>query len=97
MMNGSLKELREQEKKDFDAYVDKMAADELTPEDVNPIKYEDSPYHTFEMGNMSALSFSTADDPFYKAPVSKYYPEAIVMDSHGEVIARVGPNCREFQ
>ena len=97
MMNGTLTQKREEEKKAFEDYVEKMAKDELTPEDENPIKYEDNPYHTFEMGNMSALSFSTADDPFYKAPVSKYFPEAIVLDSYGEIIARVGPNCREFK
>ena len=44
---------------------------------------------------MSRLCFSTADDPFYKAPISKFYPEAIVFDSHGEIVARVGPDCKK--
>ena len=95
MLDGTLASKKEEETALFKEYIEKMQADELTPEDENPIKYEDSPYQTFELGTMSRLCFSTADDPFYKAPISKFYPEAIVFDSHGEIIARVGPECKK--
>lgn len=41
---------------------------------------------------MSRLAFATADDPFYKSTVSRYYPEAIVFDKAGNIITRIGPN-----
>jgi hypothetical protein len=44
---------------------------------------------------MQRLCFSTADDPFYKAPVSKYYPECVVIDSNGKILARVSPNNKK--
>jgi len=40
---------------------------------------------------LNRLCFSTADDPFYKTSVSKYYPECIVYNEKGEVLARVNP------
>ena len=44
MLDGTLKAKAEEEAALFKDYIDKMSADELTPEDENPIKYEDSPY-----------------------------------------------------
>lgn len=41
---------------------------------------------------MSRLAFATADDPFYKSTVSRYYPEALVVDKEGNILTRIGPN-----
>jgi hypothetical protein len=95
MLDGSLTSKTEAEATAFKEYIEKMAADELTPEDENPIKYEDSPYNTFDLGSMTRLCFSTADDPFYKSAVPKFYPEAVVFDTNGVCIARVGPETRK--
>lgn len=44
------------------------------------------PFFTCELaGGVQRLSFSTADDPFYKLSTQKYYPEAIVFNKEGEI------------
>ena len=37
------------------------------------------------------MSFAVADDPFYKAPRSKYYPECIIFNKKGKLLARINP------
>jgi len=44
---------------------------------------------------MTRLCFSTADDPFYKVSVSKYYPECVVYDTTGEILARINPTKKK--
>ena len=46
---------------------------------------------------MQRLCFSTADDPFYKATISKYYPEVVVFDSNGKELARCGPKNKKVE
>jgi hypothetical protein len=49
---------------------------------------------------MNRLCFSTADDPFTRTAVAKYYPECIVFDTTGEILARVSPqnkNSTDYQ
>lgn len=53
------------------------------------------PYFHCELtGGINRLAFSTADDPFYKTSVAKYYPEAIVVGQDGTILARVNPTER---
>ena len=52
-------------------------------------------FHCELTGGLSRLSFSTADDPFYKTSESKYYPECIVYNSKGQQLARVNPDNRK--
>lgn len=44
---------------------------------------------------MHRLCFSTADDPFYKLPVAKFYPECVVVDSTGKIVAVINPDNRK--
>jgi len=45
-------------------------------------------YPNFELsGGISNICFSTADDPFYKAPVARHYPHVIVFNKAGEKVA----------
>jgi hypothetical protein len=43
------------------------------------------------MEGIHRLCFSTADDPFYKVPVAKYYPECVVVDHTGKVLTVINP------
>lgn len=53
------------------------------------------PYFQCELtGGINRLAFSTADDPFFKTTVSKYYPEAVVVSPEGNILARVNPTDR---
>jgi len=72
-----------------------MAAEELDQDEINPVVYADMPnFHCELTGGINRLAFSTADDPFFKTTVSKYYPEAVVVSAEGEILARVNPNER---
>ena len=71
--------------------------EELDEGDVNPIIFGSFPSDQFQCeltGNLSRLAFATADDPFFKQPVGRFYPEAIVYDKNGNLLARVGPESR---
>ena len=85
----------ETEKELFNDYLTKMTNEELEEGEKNPIVYEDMPYFNCQLNGMHRLCFSTADDPFYKTAVSKYYPECIVYDKDGVILARVCPQSKK--
>lgn len=70
-----------------------MMNEELEDGESNPVVYGDMPFYHCELtGGLSRLSFSTADDPFYKTSVAKYYPEAIIFNREGEMLGKVSPS-----
>ena len=90
--DGSLGEFEADEKEKFDGYVQRMMAEELEDGESNPIVYENMPFFHCELtGGMNRLSFSTADDPFYKTSVAKYYPECVIVGKDGQIVAKVNP------
>lgn len=92
---GNLAEFEAEEKEKFDAYVQRLGAEELDEGEVNPVVYEDMPHFHCELtGGINRLAFSTADDPFYKTSVAKYYPECVVVGADGTILARVNPTER---
>ena len=94
-MAGTLAEDEAQEKEKFAGYAERLAAEQLSDGEVNPIVYGDMPYfHCDLTGGLSRLAFSTADDPFYKTSESKYYPEAVVINAQGQILARVNHENR---
>lgn len=94
-MDGTLEETLENEKKAFEDYLEKYKMEELEEGEQNPLRDEDSPYFSFMMQGLHRLCFSTADDPFYKLSVSKYYPECVVVDADGTVLSVVNPLCKK--
>jgi len=82
----------EEEKEKFDGYVSRLISEDLEDGETNPIQYGVMPYFHCELTGLSRLSFSTADDPFYKTSVAKYYPEAIIFNQEGEMIGKVSPS-----
>lgn len=93
---GNLEAFEEAEKEKFDAYVQRLMTEELEDGETNPVVYETMPFFHCELtGGMNRLSFSTADDPFYKTSVAKYYPEAIVVGQDGTILAKVNPDERK--
>jgi hypothetical protein len=94
-LDGTLESLAEVEKKAFEEYIEKMKSEELEENEQNPIKLEDSPYFSFVLEGLNRICFSTADNPFYKMSVSKYYPEVVVMDADGNIKATINPKCRK--
>ena len=92
-----LKAAEAAEKENFAKYVEEIAGGEGEPGEgePNPMAEKEMPEEYFQCsltGNMTKLSFSTADDPFYKQSAARYYPEALVFNKHGELLSRVGPS-----
>ena len=89
------------ERADFDEYVNKILGEEFDPAmDKYPIEYADMEAFHCEItpaAKIQKLSFSTADDPFYKATMPRYYPEAIVINKDGQEISRINGDCRNGQ
>lgn len=67
---------------------------ELDENETSPVDMGSYPADRFQCelsGNLSRLAFATADDPFFKQPIGRFYPEALVFDKKGQLLARVGP------
>jgi hypothetical protein len=90
-LDGTMNSTEEEEKEKFDGYVGRLISEELEDGETNPILYGEMPYFHCELTGLTRLSFSTADDPFYKTSVPKFYPEAAVFNQAGELLGRVNP------
>ena len=79
-LDGTMKATEDEEKEKFEGYIQRLIGEELEEGETNPIVYGKMPYFHCELTGLTRLQFSTADDPFYKTSVSKYYPEAIIFN-----------------
>lgn len=91
LIEGNLKEFEDEEREKFETYVQKFENEDLDEGEQNPIVYEDMPYFTLELTSLNRIAFSVADDPFYKSLRSKYYPEIIVTNVKGKLLAKINP------
>lgn len=55
------------------------------------------PFFTCELTSLNRISFSVADDPFYKSIRSKYYPEVIVANAKGKLVAKINPDTKKSE
>lgn len=94
-LDGTLQTFIETEKQLFDEYIEKFKNEELEESEQNPIQFEESPYFQFQLEGIHRLCFSTADDPFYKLPVSKFYPECVVVSPQGTILATINPQNKK--
>lgn len=91
-LEGNLPEFEEEEKEKFTEFLNKVINDDLEQGESNPVIFGPMPYFCCELsGGINRLSFSTADDPFCKIAVPKYYPECVVINKEGKVLATVNP------
>jgi hypothetical protein len=44
------------------------------------------------LNSISNVSFAVADNPFFKNEIAKYYPEAIVLNAQGDILAYIQPS-----
>ena len=59
--------------------------------------YSDNQFFELDVSAIKKISFSVADNPFFKATVAKYYPECHVINAEGTVLASFGPSKRFFK
>lgn len=105
LLDGSLKAFEEEEREKFAEYINAIEsetlfsdgsshADDFLLQKHHPIRYEPSPFFTCELSGLNRLAFAVADDPFFKTARARYYPEIVVVNSKGEVKARIGGGKR---
>jgi hypothetical protein len=101
-IDGTLEEFDKEEKEKFEGFIARLKSDDLKDDEetqkleTNPVKYDHHPYTNFELsGGIAQLCFSTADDPFYKAPVARHYPNVIIFNKAGERVAEASPDNRK--
>ena len=92
LMDGTLTEFENEEKEKFGAYIENLENEQLQEDEQNPVFYDAMPFFTVELTCLNRISFSVADDPFYKSLRSKYYPELAVVNLKGKVLARISPS-----
>ena len=91
LLDGTLDEFENEEREKFQSYVERMESEELEEGETNPVVYEDMPFFTCELTSLNRIAFAVADDPFYKPLRSKFYPECVIMNIKGKVLARINP------
>lgn len=56
-----------------------------------PVEFEPNHFYDLELNSIETVSFAVADNPFFKNEVAKYYPEAIVLSSQGDILTHIRP------
>ncbi len=54
------------------------------------------PFFTCELTSLNRISFSVADDPFYKSNRPKYYPELVLMNIKGKILGTINPDNKKI-
>ena len=89
MMDGELERCEAEDRDKFESYLERIIDDQLEEGETNPIKYYKNHNYELALENINNIAFSTADNPFFKSQFAKYYPEAIVIGSSGEILAHI--------
>jgi len=104
MMDGSLEAFENEENTAFTGYVERYMEETLNEDavtgapEVCPITFPENNFFELELANLERLSFSVADNPFFKADVAKYYPECHVINGDtGHVMATINPFKKSSQ
>jgi len=97
LLDGSLQEFENEEREKFTSYVENLENETLQEDETNPVVFEDMPFFTLELTSLNRISFSVADDPFYKSLRGKYYPELVLFNIKGKVLATINPDNRNLK
>jgi len=95
-LSGELETAEQEEHEKFDAYIEKFVEDTLEDGDHNPVTFEDNEYPELELNSINHISFAVANNPFFKVDPVKYYPQVIVINKEGKILAQYGESeCNE--
>lgn len=92
MLSGDLDQFETEEHEKFDAYLDRFIEEQLDEGEHNPVTYEDNEYYDLELQGINHVSFAVANNPFFKVDTEKYFPQAMVVNAEGEILAKLGGN-----
>ena len=91
-MEDKLQEFENEEHEKFDEYLQQFIDESLTGEESYPVVFGPNPYQDLELNSINHIGFSVADNPFFKMLNEKYYPEVIVINGEGAILARLSGN-----
>lgn len=81
----------EEEREAFAGFLERLESETVEEGETNPVVYDDAIYPIYNISCFKKLAFATADNPFYKPERNKYYPEVVIADNDGTVVARMNP------
>lgn len=90
MLENDLDTFEREEHDKFEKYLENFVDETLDDNDHYPVIYERNDFYELELYTMNHISFSVADNPFFKLDTEKYYPEALVLSKDGTIIAHLG-------
>lgn len=89
-MDGELEQFETEEHEKFEQYLEKFVEETLEDGEHNPVQYEENEYFELELKGINQISFAVANNPFFKLEVEKYFPEALVLNGEGKILAWLG-------
>ena len=90
LMEDDLDAFETEEHEKFEAYLEKFIDETLEEGEHNPVQYDENTNYELELNGIKHISFAVANNPFFKLEIEKYYPEAIVINPEGEILAWLG-------
>ena len=90
MLKDELEDFERNEREKLEKYLEMYVDEQLDESDHYPVYYEKNDFYELELNQVNKVAFGVADNPFFKVQTDKYYPEAVVMNSNGEVLAHLG-------
>ena len=91
-MEDKLQEFENEEHEKFDEYLQQFIDETLTGEESYPVVFGSNPFYDLELNSINHIGFSVADNPFFKMLNEKYYPEVVVINGEGAILARLSGN-----
>lgn len=90
MLQGDLEDAERDEHEKFDAYIEKFVEETLEDGEHNPVVFEENEYYDLELQGIKHISFAVANNPFFKIETEKFYPQALIIDGEGKILAHLG-------
>ena len=87
LMEGALEDFEKDEHERFENYLKNYIDETLDENEQYPVVFEKNEFYDLELNAIKHIAFSVADSPFQKTDPEKYYPEAIVVNRFGEILA----------
>ncbi len=80
LIDGNLQQCEIEDNEKFQDYLQRIIDDNLEENESNPIKYFRNEFYELSLEMTTKIAFATADNPFLKSHIAKYYPEVVVVD-----------------
>ncbi len=90
LLEDDLEAFETEEHEKFEVYLEKFIDETLEEGEHNPVQYDENTNYELELNGIKHISFAVANNPFFKLEIEKYYPEAIVINPEGEILAWLG-------